>query len=136
MKPLTFSILRLLSDNEFHSGETIAQGLGISRTSVSNALRGLQEAGVTVHKVNGRGYRLLDPVQWLQTDLILEHLGEDVAGNFSLEVVDIIGSTSSSAVAKDLAGTEFLQHPCSRGGGGVADKWTWTARAAMALGAG
>ncbi len=95
MKPLTFSILRLLSDNEFHSGETIAQGLGISRASVSNALRRLQEAGVTVHKVHGRGYRLLDAVQWLQPDLILKHLGEDASGNFSLEVVDIIGSTSS-----------------------------------------
>ena len=58
MKPLTFSILRLLSDNEFHSGETIARGLGISRASVSYALRDIEEAGVTVHKVHGRGYRL------------------------------------------------------------------------------
>jgi BirA family biotin operon repressor/biotin-[acetyl-CoA-carboxylase] ligase len=111
MKPLTFSILRLLSDNEFHSGETIAQGLGISRTSVSNALRGLQEAGVTVHKVNGRGYRLADPVQWLQTDLILEHLGEDVAGNFSLEVVDIIGSTSSLLLQKISPGLNSCSTP-------------------------
>jgi BirA family biotin operon repressor/biotin-[acetyl-CoA-carboxylase] ligase len=95
MKPLTFSILRLLSDNEFHSGEILAKGLGISRASVSNALRGLQEAGVTVHKVHGRGYRLSDPVQWLKRDLVLEHLGEDAASEFSLEVVDIIGSTSS-----------------------------------------
>src|SRR5690242_17447218 len=95
MKSLTFSILRLLSDNEFHSGETIAQRLGISRTSVFNALRGVQEAGVTVHKVHGRGYRLFDPVQWLQRDIILKHLGEEETGNFNLEVVDIIGSTSS-----------------------------------------
>ncbi|MDE2365450.1 MAG: biotin--[acetyl-CoA-carboxylase] ligase [Betaproteobacteria bacterium] len=95
MKPLTFSILRLLSDNEFHSGETIAQGLGISRTSVSYALRGMQEAGVTVHKIHGRGYRLVDPVQWLDRDIILKHLGNGEAGNFNLEIVDIIGSTSS-----------------------------------------
>ena len=95
MKPLTFSILRLLSDNEFHSGETIARGLGISRTSVSYALRGMQEAGVMVHKVHGRGYRLVDPVQWLERDTILKHLSEEEAGNFNLEIVDIIGSTSS-----------------------------------------
>ncbi|HEY6044556.1 MAG TPA: biotin--[acetyl-CoA-carboxylase] ligase [Nitrosospira sp.] len=95
MKPLTFSILRLLSDNEFHSGETIAQGLGISRASVCYALRDIEEAGVTVHKVHGRGYRLLEPVQWLQPDIILKHLGEKEAGNFNLDVVDIVGSTSS-----------------------------------------
>nr|WP_090829268.1 biotin--[acetyl-CoA-carboxylase] ligase [Nitrosovibrio tenuis] len=95
MKPLTFSVLRLLSDSEFRSGETIAQGLGISRTSVSYALRGVQEAGVTVQKIHGRGYRLLDPVQWLDRDIILKHLGQEKADNFNLEVMDIIGSTNS-----------------------------------------
>jgi BirA family transcriptional regulator, biotin operon repressor / biotin---[acetyl-CoA-carboxylase] ligase len=34
-------------------------------------------------------------VQWLQRDIILKYMGEEEAGNFNLEVVDIIGSTSS-----------------------------------------
>ena len=75
MKPLTFSILRLLSDNEFHSGEVIAGTAGISRASVSIALNDVNEAGLTLQKVRGRGYRLLDPVQWLERDSILKHLG-------------------------------------------------------------
>ena len=77
MKPLAFSILRLLTDNKFRSGETIARDLGISRTSVSYALRELDQTGVTVQKVHGRGYRLLDPVQWLDRDIILEYLGNE-----------------------------------------------------------
>ncbi|BCT68626.1 biotin--[acetyl-CoA-carboxylase] ligase [Nitrosospira sp. NRS527] len=102
MKPLTFSILRLLSDNEFHSGAAIAQTLGVSRASVSNALRDVDEAGLTVHRVHGRGYRLLDPVQWLEREAILKHLGS--ADNFDLEVMDSIDSTNT-----------FLLHEASRG---------------------
>ncbi len=99
MKPLTFSILRLLSDGEFHSGVTIARRLGISRAGVSNALRGLDEVGLTVHKVHGRGYRLLEPVQWLKRDSILKYLGGE-ANNFNLEVLDTAESTSSLLLRK------------------------------------
>lgn len=103
MKPLTFSILRLLSDNEFHSGATIAQTLGVSRASVSNALRDVDEAGLTIHRVHGRGYRLLDPVQWMEREVILKHLGSE-ANNLDLEVMDSIDSTNT-----------FLLHEASRG---------------------
>ena len=84
MKPLTFSILRLLSDGEFHSGVTLARHLDVSRTSISNALRGLEETGVIVHRVYGRGYRLPDPVQWLDKDKILKYLAAEKENRFSL----------------------------------------------------
>ncbi len=99
MKPLTFSVLRQLSDGEFHSGATISRSLGVSRTSVSNALRGLDEVGLTVHKVHGRGYRIVDPVQWLERGIILKHLGEE-ARNFNLEILDTAESTSSLLLQK------------------------------------
>jgi BirA family biotin operon repressor/biotin-[acetyl-CoA-carboxylase] ligase len=99
MKPLTFSILRLLSDGEFHSGVAIAQSLDVSRTGVSNALRGLDQIGLTVHKVHGRGYRLPEPVQWLERGIILKHLGEE-ASNLDLEVLDTVESTSSLLLQK------------------------------------
>ena len=40
-KPLTFALLRLLADGEFHSGEVLAQRLSVSRASVNNALHGM-----------------------------------------------------------------------------------------------
>jgi BirA family biotin operon repressor/biotin-[acetyl-CoA-carboxylase] ligase len=107
MKPLAFSILRLLTDNKFRSGETIAKDLGISRTSVSYALRELDQTGVTVQKVHGRGYRLLDPVQWLDRDIILEYLGNEDS-DFNLEIFDIAESTSTLLLQKIPALT--LQH--------------------------
>ena len=94
MKPLTFSILRLLNDGEFHSGVTIAKNLGVSRASVSLALRGLDEVGLVVHKVHGRGYRLSDPMQWQEREVILQHLGSE-AKTFRLEILDTAESTNS-----------------------------------------
>lgn len=103
MKPLAFSILRILSDNEFHSGPDIARALGVSRASISNALRGVDEAGLTVHRVRGRGYRLLDPMQWLQRDIILKHLGTEAA-RFNLEVLDTVDSTNSLLLRRSASG--------------------------------
>ena len=104
MKPLTFSILRLLSDGEFHSGVTIAQNFGISRTSVSNALRDLDTLGLVVHKVHGRGYRLSSPMQWLDREMILQHLGRE-AKAFQLEILETAESTNSLLLQKTATGT-------------------------------
>ena len=94
MKPLTFSILRLLNNGEFHSGVTIAKELNVSRASVSNALKGLDTVGMNVHKIHGRGYRLPEPIQWLEKDTILKHLGQ-MANDFHLEILDTVNSTNS-----------------------------------------
>jgi BirA family biotin operon repressor/biotin-[acetyl-CoA-carboxylase] ligase len=94
MKPLAFSILRLLNDSDFRSGEVLAKELGISRASISNALREVHEAGVMVQKVHGRGYRLREPVQWLDSDMIASHLGRH-ALKFNLEIFDIVESTNT-----------------------------------------
>ncbi len=99
MKPLTFSILRLLSDGEFHSGVTLSRHLDVSRTSVSTALRGLEEIGVVVHRVHGRGYRLPDPVQWLDKDKILKYLVTEEE-NLHLEVLDTTKSTNTVLLQK------------------------------------
>lgn len=99
MKPLTFSILRLLSDGRFHSGVTIAQNLDVSRTSVSTALHGLEETGLVVHRVHGRGYRLPEPVQWLDKDKILKYLVTEEK-NINLEVLDTTKSTNTLLLQK------------------------------------
>ncbi len=75
-KPLTFSLLRLLSDGDFHSGQDMAQRLGMSRTSVHNALHGLDDFGIKLHRVRGRGYQLAQPLHWLDGAVIADELGE------------------------------------------------------------
>lgn len=84
---LTFTLLRLLADGEFHSGEVLAQQLGISRASVSNALRGAESYGLKLYSVRGRGYCLNNPPQWLDARRIADLMGEQ-GKNFRIEIFD------------------------------------------------
>lgn len=103
MKPLTFAVLRQLADGEFHSGEAMARRLGVSRASIWQALRHLDDAGVEVFRVPGRGYRLRQAVQWLDRTRIMSALG-DRAQLFDLEVVDSLPSTNSALMQKSSQG--------------------------------
>ena len=102
MTPHTLAVLRILQNGEFQSGEAIGKALGITRGSVSNALANIDEFGLTVHKVHGRGYRLVTPVQWLSRDAILEHLGRPA--RFDIEIVDETGSTNTDLLERATMG--------------------------------
>lgn len=94
MKPAAFAVLRSLSDGDYHSGTALGQALRISRASVSNALRDLEQYGLVIHRVHGRGYRWLNPFQWLDSDQIRQHLDE-ISDEFQIEILEIAESTNS-----------------------------------------
>ena len=62
------TLLKLLQDGRFHSGEELGAVLGISRSAVWKRLQHLEaEHGLQFHKVRGRGYRLASPsVSWIR----------------------------------------------------------------------
>jgi BirA family biotin operon repressor/biotin-[acetyl-CoA-carboxylase] ligase len=93
-KLLTFSLLRLLSDGEFHSGEKMAQQLGVSRASVNNALQHVDQYGLTLFSVRGRGYQLVDAPQWLDEKKV--SAGLITPDLFHIEIADT--ATSSNTV--------------------------------------
>jgi BirA family biotin operon repressor/biotin-[acetyl-CoA-carboxylase] ligase len=94
MRHLTFAILRILDDGNYHSGTALGQALNVSRASISNALRDLDRYGLTIHKVRGRGYCWLNPVQWLSIDQIRQYLS-GMADSLQIEVQDVVESTNS-----------------------------------------
>ncbi len=100
---LTFRTLRLLADGEFHSGEALARSLRVSRTTIWNALQGLDEWGITLFKVHGRGYRLVTPVDWLDVQQINHYLGAH-RDELQVHVVDAVDSTNSLLLAEAQAG--------------------------------
>jgi BirA family transcriptional regulator, biotin operon repressor / biotin---[acetyl-CoA-carboxylase] ligase len=102
-KPLTFELLRQLSDGEFHSGEVLAQKLGVSRASVNNALQGIEQFGLTLYSVRGRGYCLTNPPQWLSIAEIKACLAEQ-AEIFSIEILDEAVSTNTVLLKRAAAG--------------------------------
>ena len=99
-----------------------------SRGSVSNALRGLDKVGLAIDKVHGRGYRLREPVQWLERDLIRQYLGPQ-SDAFALEVLDAVESTNTLFATQGRSGIEREERSRPGGGSGVAN-WragaSWT----------
>lgn len=55
-------IVRLLSAGEFVSGELIGQQLGISRAAVSKHIKALSLWGLDVYSIQGKGYKLSQPL--------------------------------------------------------------------------
>lgn len=104
-KTLTLALLRLLADGEFHSGEILAQRLGVSRASVNNALHGIENYGLTLYSVRGRGYRLLNPPQWLDAAQISAQLAGE-AGIFNIEILDSAASSNTLLLQRAAQGAQ------------------------------
>ncbi len=119
MNALTFQTLRMLADGEFRSGEAMARTLGVSRASVWNALTSLDEYGIEVFKVRGRGYRLAQPLALLDADKIKNALGGSAA-RFELEVLDRVDSTNTQLMKRAAAGAP--------GGTVIAAEWQTAGR--------
>ena len=69
-RALVERVFRALADGHFHSGEELAQRLGVSRSAVWKAANTLRELGSTVHAVRNRGYRLAGAGEPLDAVLI------------------------------------------------------------------
>lgn len=126
MTPLTFKVLRRLADGVFHSGETLARELGVTRAAVWHALQGLEATGIELHKVHGRGYRLPQPLSLLDREEILRRLGPRAA-RFAIEVVEAVGSTNTLLMQRAEAGapdgTVVAAEWQSRGRGRLGREW-------------
>jgi BirA family transcriptional regulator, biotin operon repressor / biotin---[acetyl-CoA-carboxylase] ligase len=103
MNPLTLATLRCLGDGEFHSGEDIATGLGVTRATVWNAVREASGLGLAVESVRGRGYRLPDAPVWLDAKRVAELLGPR-ANRFRIEVVEHVESTNTALLDRSASG--------------------------------
>jgi len=90
----TWQLLNMLADGEFHSGEILAEQLGVSRASVFNALSGVGVPDVSLHRIRGRGYRLARPWQRLKRDEVTRWLGDE-AGRFDIEILAQASSSNT-----------------------------------------
>ena len=52
------TLLRLLADGKFHSGQSIAIELGVSRTAIWKMIQKIQSWQLEVYSVRGRGYQI------------------------------------------------------------------------------
>ncbi|MCW1243191.1 bifunctional biotin--[acetyl-CoA-carboxylase] ligase/biotin operon repressor BirA [Pseudomonas sp. SAICEU22] len=89
------TLLKLLKDGRFHSGQALGVALGISRSAVWKQLQHLEaDLGLSVHKVRGRGYQLAKPLLLLDASEICKK-GLD---EWPVHLFDSIDSTNAEAL--------------------------------------
>lgn len=85
--PLT--LISILADGEFHSGEHLGEKLGMSRAAINKHIQTLRDWGIDVFTVPGKGYSLPEPIQLLDEAFILSQINEG-----TVKVLPVIDSTN------------------------------------------
>lgn len=97
---MPFPVLKLLSADEFRSGEEISRRLGMSRASVHNLLAQARELGVAIQAVRGKGYRLAEPYSWLDD----QRLAAATLQGFGVQLQQEVESTNSLLLSQAQQG--------------------------------
>lgn len=85
-------LLSILSDGQFHSGETLGEVLGVSRAAISNHVKALSTLGLDIYSVTGKGYRLAHALDMLNQQTISGLVS--AANSSHIEVLNVIDSTN------------------------------------------
>ena len=93
MKTIPKELLQTVADGQFYSGERLGELLGVSRVAVWKQLQKLSELGLQFESVKGRGYRLLQPIEWLSAEGIKAHLQSEFVPD--LQVYDVLDSSNA-----------------------------------------
>jgi BirA family biotin operon repressor/biotin-[acetyl-CoA-carboxylase] ligase len=90
------TLLKLLKDGRFHSGQALGVALGVSRSAVWKQLQHLEaELGLSIHRVRGRGYQLAAPLTLLDP---VEIRKKSPSCDWPVLVFDSIDSTNAEAL--------------------------------------
>ncbi len=85
---IKLAILKALSTGDFISGEELGEQLGVSRAAISKHIKGIQDWGIDIFRVQGKGYQLSQPLQLLDESILKTSL------NTPVELIPIIDSTN------------------------------------------
>ncbi len=98
-------LLGVMCDGNFHSGTELGRRLKISRSAVWKRIRILIESGIEIHAVPGRGYRLSEAVELLDSVAIRAALNDQARRLLSgLDVLTEIDSTNLYLLRKASSG--------------------------------
>ncbi|MDA9095279.1 bifunctional biotin--[acetyl-CoA-carboxylase] ligase/biotin operon repressor BirA [Porticoccaceae bacterium] len=121
-------ILNAIKDGKFHSGESLGELLGVSRTAVWKQLQKLEEIGLQVESVKGTGYRVVNGIDLLVKDDITAHLRDRSRSEpRSIELFQSLDSTNKylreQAEKSDCSGSVVLAERQTSGRGRRGKTW-------------
>jgi BirA family biotin operon repressor/biotin-[acetyl-CoA-carboxylase] ligase len=94
------AILQALNQGGFVSGQQLGEQLGISRAAVGKHIHSLQEMGLDIFKVTGKGYCLNNNAGFLNQQAITEQYNKLGGNTANVEVQPIIDSTNSELMRR------------------------------------
>ncbi|SKC34478.1 bifunctional biotin--[acetyl-CoA-carboxylase] ligase/biotin operon repressor BirA [Photobacterium piscicola] len=83
------ALIRLLADGHFHSGEKLGLALGMSRAGIAKQIKIIQQWGLDLYSVQGKGYCLAAPIELLDSQRITK-----LVSCPQLELIPVIDSTN------------------------------------------
>lgn len=102
-------LIRYLADGQFYSGSWLGEQLQLSRTAIANHMQQLEQFGLELFKVKGKGYRLAQPLQLLSAEKIAHFQSP---GSAQIEVESIVDSTNSQLMQRLQRGDKLLKGQC------------------------
>lgn len=95
------SLLALLADGEFHSGQELGERLGVSRTAIWKHVQKLMQMELPLTSARGQGYRLEGGLELLDREILNGHLSPAAKCILTeLELFFLTDSTNARAMAK------------------------------------
>lgn len=94
------TILAALNKGKFVSGQELGEQLGISRAAIAKHIAALQEMGVDIFRVNGRGYKLNYSLPLIHQSKLNTLWQQQFQSECPIEYHAIIDSTNSELMRR------------------------------------
>lgn len=98
MKPQNnnlIKIVHILNDGMFHDGSEMGIQLGVTRSAVWKTIQKLQDYGIAILSIKGKGYQLQTPLILFDREQILYHLPSTLQNSINLIIFESIDSTNT-----------------------------------------
>ena len=90
-----YKLLTYLNDGKFHSGETLGQTLGITRSAIWKIMQQLSHEGIEIESAAGKGYRILQGMELLNSSTLTQYFDQTTKNAVEeLIILDHIDSTN------------------------------------------
>lgn len=102
------NLLQVLADGKYHSGSDLGEVFGVSRAAIWKIIQKIENTlGLTIFAVKGKGYRLQQPLELLDQNIIINNLSETTSSQLKqLEILFEVDSTNQYLNSKSLDGAQ------------------------------
>lgn len=100
------ALVRILADGKYHSGTDLGVQFEVSRAAIGNCIKKIEKSyNLSVFAVKGKGYRLQQPLELLNEDILRSSLSENTVKHLSqLDILFDIDSTNRYLNNKSVDG--------------------------------